>query len=155
MSMYGDPRQQARLNARNDMALQRQSMVDAQERRRNQIARLNDLAIATTHVSGVILVRGPGEATVDMGFSVVFTERPAMSFGWELPENHVPVAGAFPRASIGVLQWNRADYGENRLYYAGALLAVVSEGSISALNVHWQAYGNAFRNPIGSSAQVL
>lgn len=147
-------REQALLNARNDAALNQSRSSLAAERRRNQVERIGDLGVSLVHSSGVITINGPGEVTVDVPFGSVYTERPAFSTGWELPENHSPVAGSFPTASIGILSWDRVDYGEGRLYFGGALLAIVTSGAITQLSIHWQVYGKAFRNPIGSSAQV-
>jgi len=124
------------------------------EQRRNDLDRLDSFTIKTTRVNGFQLVQKAGEVIVDVSFPVLFTERPAMSFGAHMDDGQVPEALNLPTVSTVVLSWIKAH--EDRVgggngspgWFSGARLAIVTTGRADhKVWVHWQAEGNAVRNP--------
>ncbi|MDQ6949847.1 MAG: hypothetical protein M3256_27255 [Actinomycetota bacterium] len=124
------------------------------EQRRNDLGRLDEFSIKTTRVSGFQLVQKAGEVIVDVSFPVLFTERPAMSFGAHMDDGQVPEALNLPTVSTVVLSWIKAH--EERVgggngtpgWFSGARLAIVTTGRADhKVWVHWQAEGKAVRNP--------
>lgn len=132
-----------------------QQIVHDQERRRNQLGRLQALGVALTTVTGTVIVAGVGETQRDIPFAVNFTERPSVTFGVELLDSGF-TSGKMPSARGIVLSWRKKDYGTGREYTVGATIGIVATGiDEQTLAVHWVAIGKAFRNPIESSAEVL
>lgn len=127
-----------------------------QEGRRAEVERSTNLGVALTTVAGLIVATGLGESSQEIRFNVSFIEVPVLVAGaWEMAEGQAVTAGYWPTVSMGVLNWVRHDLGQDRNYYIGANLGIVTtgfEGQI--LRVHWQCTGKAFRNPLGSSTQV-
>lgn len=133
--------------------LERQ-VVD-QERRRNQLERIAELGVALTEATGTMTVAGVGEMSREVGFTVFFLERPALSIGWEIADEAVPTPGNWPVVSAGIFRWLRKDMGAGRKYYSGAQIGVVVQASADQkITVHWSVRGKAFRNPVESSDEI-
>lgn len=124
------------------------------EKRRSDLARIDNSSIKTTHVNGFELIQDAGDATVEITFPVIFTEKPSMDFGGELDENQSPETGNFPTVSVVVVAWKKAY--EDRVgggegapgWYVGATLAVVTTGRADhRMWVHWGAKGKAITDP--------
>jgi len=143
------------------------------EQRRSTVDRINEFLVKPTRVVGFdALTVGVAVATVppslsksqdaeslyDVNFPVWFVEKPSMSFGAELDDTQSPTAQAFPKVSIVVARWRKKQ--EDRPgdgYFTGAQLAVVISGPVAGFKmiVHWQAEGQAMRNPSQPDQQNL
>lgn len=124
-------------------------------RRHGDDDRSNALGVQFTDCSGTVYIEGSGEATQEVTFPATFIEKPAISGGFELVENEAVDVGNLPTCSVGVLAWRTNKPDEVRTYWVGALLVIVTTGKDDQkYYAHWQMRGRAFRNPIGSSAEV-
>jgi hypothetical protein len=90
--------------------------------------RVRELGGGDSEVVGFIDVSA-GESTAFVPFPVRFFERPCFTFGFELAENQMPVAGSFPTVSATVYPWEFGRRGETgAVFYTGATLLIVALG---------------------------
>lgn len=103
-------------------------------------------------VSGQFSVTGAGELVKDINFPVTFTDKPLLSFGANMDENQIIVAGNFPTASVIVLKYKeKITPGTSTASYTGASLIVVTTGMEDQIMwIHWQMSGTALVNPVSN-----
>lgn len=115
----------------------------ADEQDRNRQSRMVRVVVECA-----IKVAGSGEVSTPVVFPVVFAEKPVPSFGHELDVNQSPEATNFPVCSVTVLSWKTRDMSEQRTFYTGAQLGIVTLGRERMRSiVHVTFRGLAFRDP--------
>jgi hypothetical protein len=132
------------------------------ESRRDDVKRVDAMTVKVTRVSGYVLVVHDtdvttAEASVDLTFPVVFTEKPVFTFGAELADNHRPLAGSYPTMSAVVSLWETVGEvtGATEGRYVGATVVTVSTGQ-AAQNIwlHYSFEGKAIRNPLNDVGSI-
>ena len=132
------------------------------EHRRDDLTRINSMTVKPTRVSGYITIAHPSdidsaEASVDLPFPVVFTEKPVFTYGAELGENHRALAGQYPTMSACVVLWDTvgAVEGATEGRYVGCTVATVSTGQAGQIIVlHYSFEGKAIRNPLSGGDEL-
>lgn len=128
------------------------------EARRDDISRVRQMEVKVTRVTGYVLISHEdevtsAEASVDLPFPVVFTEKPVFTYGSELDANHRPLAGEYPTFSATVVNWDTvgALAGATEGRYTAATVVVVTSGQAGqAIWLHYSFEGKAIRNPLSS-----
>ncbi len=126
------------------------------QQRREDITRIEKMTVKVTRVTGYVLIvhaetARVAEASVDIGFPVVFTEKPVFTFGSELAENHSPSARSYPQLSATVASWETAGAadGVTEGRFVGATVVAVSRGQKGQnIWLHYSFEGRAIRNPL-------
>lgn len=127
------------------------------QRRMDDRSRIQAMTVKLTRVSGKTLVMGTGEATFDVSFPVLFSERPYFQFGGELDDNYRVESGSFPTVSAVIVGWKKEGEIERAFdgRYSGATLAVRTTGTEGQqMWVHWTFESRALRNPRGADATL-
>lgn len=125
--------------------------LDRHEARR-ATARNSDMD--RTQVESRIKVRGSGETRTVIDFPVLFSEKPIFTFGGELTGNSTPEATNYPVISVMVIGWKTIERSDQRTYYAGCEVAIVTLGKENQRVIaHCLFEGMAFRDPtVGSTS---
>lgn len=129
------------------------------EQRRDDITRIGQMTVKPTRVSGYVTLVHPADATAseastDIDFPVVFTEKPVFTFGAELGDNHRARAGVYPTVSAVVVRWDTQGEiaGATEGRFAGATVASVTTGQAGQVIVlHYSFEGKAIRNPVSGA----
>lgn len=119
------------------------------EQRRGTVERLEAAQGGYHRVFGYAGITFPGEAVLDVPFSIVFIAKPLFTCGFELaPESNL-TAGNFPTCTGLVTAWDRrVTSDENAEYFYGASLAIRTTGhDEQRFILHWQFMGKALRGP--------
>lgn len=123
------------------------------EQRRADLERIDAMSVKVTTLTGRVQLIGQGELSIDIPFQYLFSEKPVVTCGIELEENHSPLTGFFPQHHIGVAGWDRVGEVDGAFdgYYRGMTLEVWIAGQEGqVLWVHWIAIGKALSNPVSN-----
>lgn len=132
------------------------------EKRRDNIERIEQMTVQITDYFGHVLIvhdanTTTGEATVDIEFPVVFTEKPVFTYGGELDKNHRATAGSYPEITAVVVDWNTvgAIEGVTEGRYVGATVDTVTKGQANQnILLHYSFKGKAMRNPLKEIKEI-
>ncbi len=92
----------------------------------------------------------PGEGTTQITFGVRFTDKPIMTYGFEMPPNQPLAPGSFPNGNVTVFSWMSGRRSDGGRYYDGATIAILSIGAPDlSIIAHVSFTGNGLRNPAG------
>jgi len=123
-----------------------------QERRRREVARVEDMTAKDSTVSGRHLIMGTGQVTFDVTFPLTFNEKPLFHYGWELDVNQYPVDQAFPGGYAFVYNWATVGQVDGAFegYFTGATIGALVFGASNdqRLWLHWSFRGTGLRNPV-------
>lgn len=126
-----------------------QSIVQKQNMRRSQVA---DSVADYSVVTGIVELSGTGQGYAEINFPVVFTEKPTVSFGYELGGSRSVFV---PSCSAVVNAWTGKELKSGGFRYSGCTVGVVVAAEISTLSyLHFTFAGIAFRNPVSPSMDV-
>lgn len=120
------------------------------------------MTVKVTRVTGYVLLVheidvASAEASVDIPFPVVFTEKPVFTYGAELATNHRALAGSFPTLNAVVARWTTKGevVGATEGRFTGANVVTVTSGQ-GGQNIwlHYSFEGKAIRNPLNDAGSV-
>lgn len=119
-------------------------------RRQSQIAAGLAAQAQVRDQAGTILVAMSdsvaGEGVAPVTFAFTFIEKPIFTFGSELAENQVAVAGAFPTCSMTVHNWVTKKVG-HATFWQGCTVGFVLTGTpATKFYVHYSFRGNTLTN---------
>lgn len=118
---------------------------------RSNFTRMNDLSSAAAgpvSVTGQFMVNNVGEANADILFPVTFSQKPEITFGFEIQGMRQVVDGHALTATGAVVDWNTLDRPPFSRFYKGAKLLISSDGPGSVkFIVNWTAVGIGFSAP--------
>jgi len=122
---------------------------DAAEHRRGEVERIEQSGAQHFKLSGEVEVVGVGEAGVSLTFPVIFTDKPAFSFGPALDDGQAVTVGNLPNCSVVVVGWHERVRDDGTFNYVGAQLTIVTTGpSDQVMLVQWHMEGTALRGPV-------
>lgn len=132
------------------------------EQRREDIKRVDAMTVKVTRVTGYVLLVhdaevANAEASVDITFPVVFTEKPVFTYGAELATNHRALAGSFPTLNAVVVRWTvkGAVAGASDGRFTGATVVTYTTGQAGQnIWLHYSFEGKAIRNPLNDVGSV-
>jgi hypothetical protein len=103
-----------------------------------------DASGSSTVLTGELLLRGAGEQLVDVVFPTPFTSKPIMSFGGEIQDTNLLVAGKYPTISVIVAGWITKEVPPYSVLFTGAKLCIVTTGlNIQKMIVYWSFTGSS------------
>lgn len=128
------------------------------ETRRDDITRVRGMEVKVTRVTGYVLLSHgddvtSAEASIELPFPVVFSEKPVFTYGAELDTNHRPVAEAYPTLNACVVNWDVVGEveGATEGRYVGATVVTVTTGTAGqSIWLHYSFEGKAIRNPLST-----
>lgn len=126
------------------------SMIERfNEQRRQDLMRIEAMAVQPTFLNGVVKVQGSGEVTSDLTFPIRFVEKPTFTFGGELVSGHSPGEGIYPVVSGVIVGWDLDQPAEHVTHYLGTSIAIVTIGKEDQeLWFHFSFFGRAMVNPV-------
>lgn len=105
-------------------------------------------------VYGSFVVRGHGEAVVDITFPNLFIKKPMFFSGSEIsPETNL-TDGNFPEFSVALFSWKVDVRSANQRYWTGARVAArllfddPTSVSHAKFEINWMVVGKALANPV-------
>lgn len=124
-----------------------QSIVQKQTFRRTQVS---DSVADFSMVTGTIALSGTGQGYSDINFPITFTEKPTVSFGYELEQGYQDVY--MPTCNAVVNDWVVAESKSGSFRYNGCSLGFVVVAEVNTISyLHFTFTGMAFRNPVSPS----
>lgn len=137
------------------------NLGNAFENRRGELERINNAQAQYFAVTGEIEVDGVGEASANVLFPCLFTDKPRFHSGHELGPGQPVTSGSMPTAAITVLAWDQRVRDDGTVVYAGATLGIVTTGPapvtspITGVNstaqvmvIQWHMDGVGLRGPV-------
>lgn len=120
------------------------------------------MTVKVTRVTGYVLLSheadvAAAEASVDLPFPVLFTEKPVFTYGAELDDNHRPLAGSYPTLAAVVARWDTIGriQGVTDGRFKGATVVTVTTGQAGQhIWLHYSFEGKAIRNPLNALDDV-
>ena len=111
---------------------------------------LDDMAGTYRVLHGQFMINSAGEAEVEIDFPFKFTEKPLMSFGFEMRDGEPYVRGQMATGSAMVIDWKTEERPPLNRFYTGCTLGVVTSGlQYQKMIGVFHASGMAFTNPMG------
>lgn len=130
------------------------NVLESLVERDRYVRNMRSMQIQLMKLIANVTTSGAGEARVEIGFPIIFTERPSFSYGGEMDVNQPLTAQSFPTVSAVVSEW--ITEGEMQKKYKGAWVAMVTTGpSTQKMIVHLHFEGKAFRNPVGDEQTLM
>lgn len=128
--------------------------IETAFRVRQQRARQAEATSAmVTSTTGFISIDGHGQALLDVAFPVTYTEKPSLSYSFDLAEGQVLDPENFPTLSIGVHFYQFTERVPGAREYNGARLIIVATGHDGLqMVVHYRFEGVALANPQSSGS---
>ena len=101
---------------------------------------------------GLVELEGSGEAIVEIGFPIKFTDAPIFTAGLELRSNTSLNWGSFTVWSATVASWHTEAAGNN-VFFVGATVGIVTFNAARS-NLHYSFSGRSYTTPVESSTAV-
>lgn len=128
---------------------------------RGELSSVDDVTVKSTRDTIFVLTTGAGEVVYPVSFTVLFAERPALTFGGSLDDNEFVEARKMPTVSAVVVRWvkaltDRVGGGLNDPgWFSGAEVAIVTTGKVEQhMWVNLVFEGKAVRPPLGSAGDL-
>lgn len=124
--------------------------------KRDLVAAQNQKSVTArpSHYSGIIQTTGSGDSLVIVPFPVRFSEKPLLSYGFDVQSGDV-TAGQLPTVSVGIMSYDAVETQPPVIFYVGATLGIVTNGPTGMVyNIHYHFDGVTIVNPISAATSL-